>query len=88
MISILFRLVGGVGLFLHLFLGGIQWGQEFLGLEPGAISLAAFHTSFIALGMVLFLPFVDRFSRWIERLLPEKGQRWESRGSGYPKRYP
>ena len=72
---VLFNLTTGliaVGL-LPLFLGGIQWGQEFLGLEPGAISLAAFHTSFIALGVVLFLPFVDRFSRWIERLLPEKG---------------
>lgn len=42
-------------------------------LEPGAIALAFFHTSFIALGVLIFLPFVQPFSRAIERLLPHKG---------------
>ncbi len=58
---------------LPLFLRGIGWAQLHLGLEPGATSLAAFHTAFIALGVLLFLPFVHRFSRAIERLLPDRG---------------
>jgi len=58
---------------LPVFLIGISWAQEHLGLDPGATSLAAFHTAFIALGVVIFLPFVDRFCAWIERLLPDRG---------------
>ncbi len=41
-------------------------------LEPGATSLAAFHSLFIALGVAIFLPWVGAFSRFIERILPEK----------------
>jgi phosphate:Na+ symporter len=59
---------------LPLLLLMIGWAQT-LGLEPGAVSLAAFHTVFIGLGVALFLPFVDPFARWIERTLPEKGPR-------------
>jgi len=58
---------------MPLLLWGIRFAQQHLRLDPGAMSLAAFHTTFIALGAALFLPFVDRFSGWIERLLPEKG---------------
>ena len=57
---------------LPFFLWGIEAAQHYLGLEPGAMSLAAFHTAFIAVGAALFLPFVNGFSRAIERLLPEK----------------
>jgi phosphate:Na+ symporter len=57
---------------LPLFLGAIRWAQGALDLEPGAASLAAFHTAFIALGAALALPFVAPFSEKIERLLPEK----------------
>lgn len=53
-------------------LWAIRWAQVHLGLDAGATSLAAFHTTFIALGVLLFLPGVHRFSHWIERLLPEK----------------
>jgi len=58
---------------LPVFLWLIQLAQEHLELSAGAISLAAFHTAFIAFGVVLFLPFIHSFSRWIERLLPDKG---------------
>ncbi|MBX3747295.1 MAG: Na/Pi cotransporter family protein [Verrucomicrobiae bacterium] len=58
---------------LPLFLRGIRWAQDHLGLDPGATSLAAFHTGFIAVGVLIFLPWVHRFSAWIERLLPERG---------------
>jgi phosphate:Na+ symporter len=37
------------------------------------VSLAAFHTAFIALGVAIFLPFAEFIARWIECLLPEKG---------------
>jgi phosphate:Na+ symporter len=60
---------------LPLFLGGLHLAQRHLNLEPGAVSLAAFHTAFITLGVVLFLPFADRFARRIERLVPERGPR-------------
>jgi phosphate:Na+ symporter len=71
---VLFNLATGIiaVISLPVFLRGIQWAQEHMGLDPGAVSLAAFHTSFIAVGVIIFLPFVDRFSRWVERLLPEK----------------
>lgn len=58
-------------LLLPLLLGGIRWAQQTLGLPEGPLSLSLFHTSFIALGAVLFLPWIGPISRWIERLLPE-----------------
>ncbi|MBX3728465.1 MAG: Na/Pi cotransporter family protein [Candidatus Sumerlaeia bacterium] len=61
-----------VGL-LPLFLRGIVWAQHHLGLDPGAMSLAAFHTSFIAVGVLIFLPFATRFAGLIERALPDEG---------------
>lgn len=52
----------------------IAWLGTHAGLDPGAMSLAAFHTLFIALGVLIFLPVVPRFSALVERLLPEKGE--------------
>ena len=52
----------------------LDWLARHAGLEPGAMSLAAFHTLFIAMGVVLFLPVVPQFARLVERLLPEKGE--------------
>lgn len=72
---VLFNLAtGGIAiLLLPLLLWGIGLAQQHLGLDPGAMSLAAFHTLFIALGVAVFLPVVEHFARWIERLLPDKG---------------
>ena len=58
---------------LPVFLWGITWAQQHAGLDPGATSLAAFHTAFIAAGVAIFLPFVHRFSHAIERVLPDRG---------------
>ncbi|MBK9138548.1 MAG: Na/Pi cotransporter family protein [Verrucomicrobia bacterium] len=58
---------------LPVFLWGIGLAQRHLGLEPGAMSLAAFHTLFIAVGVALFLPWVHGFARAIERILPDRG---------------
>jgi len=37
-----------------------------------AVSLAAFHTAFNLLGVCLLLPFIHRFSAFVERIIPEK----------------
>jgi phosphate:Na+ symporter len=58
---------------LPFFLALIRWAQNTLGLEPGALSLAAFHTLFISLGVILVLPFVGKLANMIERVLPERG---------------
>ncbi len=55
------------------FLQFIALAQVHLGLDPGAMSLAAFHTIFIAVGVMIFLPLVGRFGRLIERALPDRG---------------
>lgn len=52
----------------------IGWLGTFAGLAPGAMSLAAFHTLFIALGVLIFLPIIPRFAALVERLLPEQGE--------------
>lgn len=72
---VLFNLATGLiaVVLLPLFLWGSAWAHRHMGLAPGAASLAAFHTMFIAIGAALFLPFLDGFSGWIERLLPERG---------------
>ncbi|TVR49182.1 MAG: Na/Pi cotransporter family protein [Puniceicoccaceae bacterium] len=57
-------------LLLPFFTRMIRWLQEHAGLDPGAVSLAAFHTSFILLGVLVFLPLTGRFTRLIERLVP------------------
>lgn len=72
---VLFNLATGLVavVLLPLLLWGINVAQKHLKLEAGATSLAAFHTLFIAVGVAIVLPAVDRFSGWIEWLLPEKG---------------
>lgn len=72
---VVFNLVSGLLALALLpwFLRGVVWAQEHWGLDPGAMSLAAFHTAFIALGVLLFLPWVRGFARLIERLLPDRG---------------
>lgn len=54
--------------YLYLLTQIARW----LGTQPGAISLAAFHTLFILIGSALILPFTEAFARLVERLLPEK----------------
>lgn len=72
---VLFNLATGLiaVLLLPVFLWLIAQAQAHLGLDPGAMSLAAFHTAFIAVGVAIFLPMVDRFGRVIERFLPDRG---------------
>jgi phosphate:Na+ symporter len=41
-------------------------------VTPGPTGLAAFHTLFIGLGVLIFLPFTVRFANLVQRLLPNK----------------
>lgn len=72
---VLFNAVtGGLALgLLPWYLRGIAHAQTHWGLEPGAVSLAAFHSSFIGVGVLFFLPWVRGFARLIERLLRDRG---------------
>ncbi len=66
-------------LLLPVLLAVLGFAQHHLGLEPGGVSLAAFHTLFIGLGVAVFLPHAAWFARRIERLLPERSDsptRW------------
>jgi phosphate:Na+ symporter len=60
-------------LLLPVLLAGIGLAQQHLGLQAGATSLAAFHTLFIAVGVAVFLPFAEEFTRLIERMVPDRG---------------
>lgn len=73
---VLFNAVAGVLaiVLLPLLFWVIDWLGTHAGLDPGATSLAAFHTLFIGLGVVLFLPLVPQFAALVERLLPEKDE--------------
>ncbi len=59
--------------FMPLLLQLIYYFQRRFGLEEGPMSLAVFHSLFIGMGVLLFLPFLRPYSAWIERLLPERG---------------
>ncbi|GAB3190647.1 Na/Pi cotransporter family protein [Hydrogenophaga aquatica] len=71
---VLFNLTAGLVAIalLPLFFVVIGWLGVYGGLDAGATSLAAFHTLFIAVGVMLFLPFVQPFAQAVERLLPER----------------
>ena len=74
---VLFNLATGIiaVVLLPLLLWTVSVAQRHAGVEPGAVSLALFHTLFIALGVGLLLPFAEPLARLIERLLPERGLR-------------
>lgn len=71
---ILFNSVAGLIaiVLLPVFLFLIDLAGRYVGLQPGATSLAAFHTLFIAVGASLFLPFTPRFGQIVERILPDR----------------
>src|SRR5690625_32821 len=71
---ILFNFITGLIaiLLMPLFLYVVNQSVLLIGIQPSAIVLAAFHTFFIMVGALLFLPFTQQFARLVERLLPEK----------------
>jgi phosphate:Na+ symporter len=71
---VLFNLASGLLaiLLMPVLLRVVGWESASLGLNGGATSLAAFHTTFVGLGVLLFLPFVDRYARLIEKWIPDR----------------
>lgn len=71
---VLFNLFTGLVavVLLPVFMRVLDFTRESFGWENGALGLAAFHTSFILIGVLIFLPIIGPFSRLIERFLPEK----------------
>lgn len=59
-------------LLLPGFLAALDGIDSFIAIEPGPIGLALFHTMFIGLGVMLFLPFTAHLAKMVERLLPNK----------------
>lgn len=72
---VLFNALTGVVAFLilPLLLRLDALAAGWLELSDPAVVLAAFHTTFNLLGVALLLPVVERFSRLVERLVPERG---------------
>lgn len=71
---ILFNVISGLIalLLLPLFLNALHAASAYIDVAPGAVALAAFHSLFIGLGALLFLPFTELFARWVQRLVPER----------------
>lgn len=72
---ILFSVAAGIVAFATLpaFVWGVKETERLLGVQYGAVILAAFHSTFTLLTALLILPGVNRFSAFVERLVPERG---------------
>lgn len=71
---ILFNISAGVVavVLLPVFTFVVRLIEKHLEVAPGAISIALFHTLFIGVGVIVFLPATPWFARLLERLLPER----------------
>jgi phosphate:Na+ symporter len=72
---ILFNVVAGLGAFAlaPLFLYLVQGAQLLPGVDDPAVALAAFHTAFNLLGVLILLPITPRFGALVIRMVPERG---------------
>jgi phosphate:Na+ symporter len=56
-------------LLLPVFLVLLERSEHWFGLRPGALSLAVFHSMFIGLGVLVFLPLTGHFAIFVQRIL-------------------
>ena len=72
---ILFNLVTGLVAFVALgpFLALADSLADRVAADSDAVTIAAFHTAFNAIGVVLMAPWMARFARLVERLVPQRG---------------
>lgn len=75
MSHILFNVVTGILAFIILpyFLSGVMLVVGVFGVVDKAITLAAFHSAFNLLGIVIILPFIGQFSKLLLWIIPERG---------------
>lgn len=57
---------------LPAFLWLAAWITQHAEGDPGTVSLAAFHTAFNVLGVMIFLPFVRPYAQFVTRFVPER----------------
>src|SRR5690606_34091152 len=76
---ILFNVASGLIalLLLPLFLPAMHAAGAYVDAVPGAMALAAFHSAFIAIGALVFLPSTNRFAGFVQRLVPGRITRTE-----------
>jgi phosphate:Na+ symporter len=60
---------------LPLFLGLVEHATDNLILDDDALTIAAFHTVFNVVGVLVFLPLIPRMSRFVERVIKARGPR-------------
>ncbi|MDP1560408.1 MAG: Na/Pi symporter [Pirellulaceae bacterium] len=75
---VIFNLATGVlaWLLMPVLLALVRGFQTWANSSEPAIGLAAFHSLFIGIGVVIFLPNARRFASWIERVVPDRGPAW------------
>ncbi len=78
MAHVFFNLATGLValILLPFFLRLLSFMESFLQWDEPAISLAAFHSLFILVGVALFLPLIHRFANFIEWWVPDLGPGW------------
>lgn len=60
-------------LLLPILLALVNYLQDQFDTSADATGLALFHTLFVALGALIFLPFIPSFGRLVENIIPDKG---------------
>jgi len=59
-------------LLLPVFIVLLERSEHWFGLRPGALSLAVFHSMFIGLGVLVFLPLANYLAMLVQRILPNQ----------------
>lgn len=72
---IMFNIVTGIVAFMFLpfIIQFVYYLSEWLHIQDLAISLAIFHTVFNLIGIILVVIFIQRFIRFIEKIIPDRG---------------
>ncbi|HWV57960.1 MAG TPA: Na/Pi symporter, partial [Longimicrobiales bacterium] len=75
LVHVLFNVITGAVVFAFLppFVRLAEIASRFVEPASPAVGIAAFHTGFSLLGIVLLMPVMSRFCNLVERLVPERG---------------
>ena len=69
---ILFKVIAAL-IALVLFPFTVPWIVRASSAIDGVTLLAGYHTAFNVVGVAVMLPMIDRFTRFVERIIPERG---------------